>query len=118
MRTILILTPDSEADHGLPGSKSHSLGVKRPYNRAALSHDHSLAATPCSVSVPSVVPLLFLFLTQTEIVAEHGLERFSFPLFKLTDARRRDRSENCPNFFHFRVLPPDGEREHFDHRLP
>ena len=43
--------------------------------------------------------LLLILLTQTEIVAEHGLERFAFPILKITDARWANRSESRPEFF-------------------
>src|SRR5437867_1788556 len=39
-------------------------------------------------------------------------------MFKLTDAKHVDRSENGPNLFHIRVLPPNVEREHFNNHFP
>src|SRR5437870_11706440 len=68
--------------------------------------------------VQSVVPLLLLFFTQTEIVAEHGLERFSFPMLKVTNARQANRPERSSNFFHVRALSPDRERKHLNNHLP
>ena len=38
------------------------------------------------LSVPSVVPLPVPFFTKAEVVAENGLERFFFAMFKVTNA--------------------------------
>src|SRR5206468_11963871 len=45
---------------------------------------------------------LVFFVTKAEVVAEQRLERFFFSLFKVTDARRGDRSENGPNLCYIR----------------
>src|SRR4029453_13526996 len=58
-----------------------------------------------------VVPLLLLLFTQAEIVTEHGLERFSFAILKITDVWRADCPEDCSNSFHVRTLSPDGKRK-------
>src|SRR5437773_10169312 len=71
---------------------------------------------PCHLCNPRFA-LLLLLLTQTEIVTKHWLERFPFSVLKVSDARRIDRSERGANFCHVRALPPNGQREHFDHYL-
>jgi len=45
-------------------------------------------------------------LTQAEIVTEYGLERFAFPMLKVTDVRRANRFKNGSNLFHVGALPP------------
>src|SRR6266487_2010134 len=61
--------------------------------------------------------LLPLFPTQTEIEAEHWFKRFRLCVLKLSDARQIDSLKSCSNPFDVGVLPPDGEREHFDEYL-
>jgi hypothetical protein len=60
--------------------------------------------------VQSMVSLLLFLLAQAEIITEHGLERFTFSMFKVTNVRRTNRPESGSNFFNVRALSPDRER--------
>src|ERR1700692_1177948 len=70
-------------------------------------------------SLLSLSSLLFaMTITQAEVETEHWLKCFCFPLLELSHARWSHGSEHGANPFHVGVLPPDGERKHFDHYLP
>jgi hypothetical protein len=68
--------------------------------------------------VGPVVSLSLLFLAEAEIITEHGLERFTFPMFKLVDVRWYNCSKCGSNFFHSRMLPPCGQRQHLNDHFP